>query len=626
MSSLSQEVQDIFQPPTQLQPPVCLNIDSTLSQYVNYSQSTFCSQYIYDNPSKFNVDSFHFDATIIENPTLENYHSLTQTLLSIQYSPMKLEPNPVGFCQFITTRIEQILNAIHINHSNTPLPRTLSETLLKLYEEESLPRSIVLMCLIIIGPPLSLNIRNLLWHGFFSPIDLNQTLISTLIVLYQTILPYSPVIQPKKIPERLLPFFNMPCPSISIDDINFHLNKCPFVFPERKSFIIQAFQKLPCNDMNHVFYGLYLISEMEHLLRVAFVTINDVDEIFGVANYSKYYSTMDVLLQKKVISSPTGLVVNRPSSINPLKVGKYKNSKKFSSTPPTTITPNTLTTNPNKLLTILTNDVVMILHDLFLNERGLKLRDCLSHGEYDYNTLPIQVDNNLLFTWYIILTKLNGWFESASIQESREIQNRFSFQSQFHPLSLFLQHHQQIQKCYKETNEYFSTYSYTEEIYDDYRDYQHATHVTKSIETMMNKMKKQYKNCLRIPIFGNSQLLTTLKYYEFILNEIEKTLLFIRSTHKSFTESLQSGTIKRRQKDALYKLLECWKEIHYVINHLLMVIQLVQFEGNEEIELKISKKVLECCTKLNRLLEKYCFKDYGEVVDQLIKDIEKILQ
>ena len=140
-----------------------------------------------------------------------------------------------------------------------------------------------------------------------------------------------------------------------------------------------------------------------------------------MANYSSYYITLDVLLQEYVIFNNDGIVVNRPSTKNEIKITKYKNMKKFDNNSNNNnnneekneIIENdkqTFDKKPNKLIEILGNEIIIKLYDLFLIENGIKLRDHLSHGEYDINSFSEQAKKSLLFIWYIIIVKINNYF------------------------------------------------------------------------------------------------------------------------------------------------------------------------------------------------------------------------
>ena len=59
-------------------------------------------------------------------------------------------------------------------------------------------------------------------------------------------------------------------------------------------------------------------------LRIIFISINDIKIIFGNANYSNYYITIDAMLQEYRIFNDDGIVVNRWSTKNDMKITKYE--------------------------------------------------------------------------------------------------------------------------------------------------------------------------------------------------------------------------------------------------------------------------------------------------------------
>ena len=126
-----------------------------------------------------------------------------------------------------------------------------------------------------------------------------------------------------------------------------------------------------------------------------------------MANYSSYYITLDVLLQEYIIFTDDGIVVNRPSTKNDIKITKYKNKKKYDNNSnnnnSNTEEKNEIIENEkqsfnkkqNKLITLLGEEIIIKLYDLFLIENGIKLRDHLSHGEYNINSLPNSISDTM---------------------------------------------------------------------------------------------------------------------------------------------------------------------------------------------------------------------------------------
>ena len=229
----------------------------------------------------------------------------------------------------ITSFIERILVSIHKENSNSILPRTLSEILLLISSEKILPAGIINLCFILIGPPTSLNLRNLLWHGFFNDEQFTNTFFCSLILLYQTLLEFDNKNDKyKELEEEHENYIKSFC-LIENDLVKNQINICKYLIPNRKEIIKYAINNIGLDSIENKINLLRLIVEFEHFLRICFISVNDINTKFGMANYSSYYITLDALLQENVIFNDDGIVVNRPSTKSDIKITKYKNMKKY---------------------------------------------------------------------------------------------------------------------------------------------------------------------------------------------------------------------------------------------------------------------------------------------------------
>ena len=215
-----------------------------------------------------------------------------------------------------------------------------------------------------------------------------------------------------------------------------------------------------------------------------------------MANYSSYYITLDVLLQEYVIFNNDGIVVNRPSTKNEIKITKYKNMKKFDNNSNNNnieekneIIENdkqTFNKKPNKLIEILGNEIIIKLYDLFLIENGIKLRDHLSHGEYDLNFFSEQAKKSLLFIWYAIIVKINDYFYKTKTDLNPDIINCLNLEPEFHPITTTKKKLKEIEILLNETNNYFINFDYSDEIYNDYRSNIHNSFVLKELNEIID--------------------------------------------------------------------------------------------------------------------------------------------
>ena len=401
VNSLSDEVQEIIKEGEKDEQCVSLKLQPFLQQFVTFEEGNGSNELITTDThgySVFNVDAFADEIDLNKKVTIDILKPYIKQLLSIRYKPL-LQCNKLSLCLMITTIIEKRLTSLHKQHSNTVLPRTFSEILVFMYNEHILPSNIINLCVILIGPPTGINLRNLLWHGFMNEEQITDTLFCSLVLLYQTIMNIEVNdIHHKELKQEQIEYFNQYV-EIPLDNVFEELMKCPYVIPCRKDCIVQCLNALRQDNINRDISLLRLFIEFEHFLRVSFIAINDVTIKFGLANYSSYYTTLAVLLQEMIVSNADGIAVNRPSTVNDIKIAKYKNTKKYGNSDSNG---TTFEKKPNQLITILGNEVIIKLHDLFLNEGGIKLRDNLSHGEYDIHSFPTTVDNTMIFIYYFI--------------------------------------------------------------------------------------------------------------------------------------------------------------------------------------------------------------------------------
>ncbi|GAB1226390.1 hypothetical protein ENUP19_0286G0005, partial [Entamoeba nuttalli] len=219
------------------------------------------------------VEDFH---EIIQTPTINHLKPLIDELLSVQFNVhLKDNIDRIGFCLFITTQIEKMITTIHKTKSSIQLPRTLSETLQKMYEEHTVPFGLILLCILIIGPPTGLNLRNLLWHGFMNDNEVTNTHLCLLVILYQTIQVYCHKIsEPKHLNILQLQFFNQVI-EIPNEELLSLIHSSSFILPNRRQPIEIIVKNTVQQGNNKIFSFMRMVVELEHLLRIAFITIND---------------------------------------------------------------------------------------------------------------------------------------------------------------------------------------------------------------------------------------------------------------------------------------------------------------------------------------------------------------
>ena len=201
-----------------------------------------------------------------------------------------------------------------------------------------------------------------------------------------------------------------------------------------------------------------------------------------------------------IVSNEDGIAVNRPSTVNDIKIAKYKNTKKYGNSDSNG---TTFEKKPNQLITILGNEVIIKLHDLFLNEGGIKLRDNLSHGEYDIHSFPTTVDNTMIFIWYIVLAKLNNYFYNENKEFFVQAKECLELPPTFHPIAMLnkqLQTERELLQC---TMKYFNDFDYSSDVFDDYRSTNENNFITNELREIESTICNACKNDTILPLFGN---------------------------------------------------------------------------------------------------------------------------
>ena len=643
INSLSDEVLNIFQ---ELNENKIVNVYSFkvipfFQQFISFdkfdlSEKTNTNKFITNSKdySVFNYNEFSEEIDLTKKITVEEIIPYIQKILSTKYN-LIVNINKLSLCLLITSFIERILVSIHKENFNSILPRTLSEMLIFISSEKILPTGIINLCFILIGPPISLNLRNLLWHGFLNDEQFTNTFFCSLVLLYQTLLEYDKKnYKYKELEEYHINYLNSYC-FIQNDMLINEINKCQYIIPNRKEIIKYSINNIGLNSIDNKIHLLRLIVEFEHFLRICFISINNINIKFGMANYSSYYITLDVLLQENIIFNENGIVVNRPSTKSEIKITKYKNMKKFVKKNKIEMEEKNENNNEdekikfekekNKLIRILGNDILIKLYDLFLIENGIKLRDHLSHGEYNIDNLPSSVIKSVLFIWYVVLVKMNDYFYNNKSNYNEAIIKCLNLESYFHPITNFKKQLKETEKLLNEVNLYFNIFDYSDEIYNDYKTNIHNSFISKDLNELIELMDKKMINNNNLKLFGNPILISNIKQCNLIINEINNGLKFVKETHELLINLLKDKTIKRRQEDTLFKLIKSIDELLIIFKSFYDISKTIIYDNNNLIKMKLYKQTISVASKINILLKTYSFDGYEKLINDFINKIKILL-
>ncbi|KAF9434361.1 hypothetical protein BGZ76_008137 [Entomortierella beljakovae] len=304
-----------------------------------------------------------------------------------------------------------------------PISKSASEIWFDLYENghfnqawlvgstvlEQLLRNIGAMKTMI-GSPLTLNIRNLLWHGFIIPSDdvplgaYGAMLISLTMTITQdirTALKEPLMIQhqyPKSFygedalrsqPLDPLSHFDSDYEKVAygqppslvdtkqlVDTFHQLISQSLFIAPGTKELWTEACLHLSRNNNSKFTFVISTLPLIEHALRLIYVAINHCKEDRKSALIAgEYYLTLDVILDKVV---PVEFY-NAQSDVL-LNLQGHQRIQ-------------------NKLHQDLGDSVMNLFSDLFIHGLGPRLRDRTSHGEFNYY-LMTQVEQETWFGYY----------------------------------------------------------------------------------------------------------------------------------------------------------------------------------------------------------------------------------
>jgi hypothetical protein len=210
----------------------------------------------------------------------------------------------------------------------------------------------VLKCLI--GSPLSLNLRNLVWHGFLQPTECSKHYSIFLILIFNFIGSKIEHSKPGRKPSNFKPISIYNSKLNGNFDLTVHediqsLVAKSTILPEAKRDLLVYIFKLNLIDKLYLKSIALLLPQLEFLLRKLYVIVNNVDSKHNLCAQEKhFYLTMNELLAEHVT------------------VHEQQNIK-------------------NKLVNRLGTSCFLLFYDVFMFEDGPRLRDRLSHGEYQLN-------------------------------------------------------------------------------------------------------------------------------------------------------------------------------------------------------------------------------------------------
>lgn len=292
--------------------------------------------------------------------------------------------------------------------------------------ESALNKSLINLIKLFIGSPHSLNLRNLLWHGFLQLNECSHYYECFLLLLLNKIgfdlksfKEKSNLLQlnedkflAKKVSNYKLRYLHsLQRDSEFYSNLNEYLRIIDnsSLINSNQMFIIKYTIKNSFKNENFIQTIILLLPLIEFLLRKLFIIENKFDLNRNLCAQEKmFYLTMDEILVEYVDTSHIG--ANATSDID-IK---------------------------NNLCSKLGDSCMILIHDLFMYNDGPRLRDRFSHGEYDLNeefdTISEEHEINGIYALICIYLTINLLNEepSSNLNYKNFIDNH---QCMYHPLA-----------------------------------------------------------------------------------------------------------------------------------------------------------------------------------------------
>jgi hypothetical protein len=228
--------------------------------------------------------------------------------------------------------------------------------------ETDLTKPFVDVLKLLLGSPLSLNLRNLVWHGFLQASECSKHYSIFLALIFNFVGLRVEQSKMQRIPtdklfRRQLSVYNSKLTHaldyfrsrrMNVDDqtTTRYLISTSLVSETRRKLLTHAFN-LNLINKNYVKSIVLILPQLEFLLRKLFVIVNNLDPKHNLcAQERQFYLTMNELLAERVSWHGE-------------------------------------TANKNLLAQRLGESCLLVFYDVFMFEDGVRLRDRLSHGEYE---------------------------------------------------------------------------------------------------------------------------------------------------------------------------------------------------------------------------------------------------
>ena len=302
----------------------------------------------------------------------------------------------------ITSVLERALGDVVLLRA-TQCPSLLRDLLMMKELEDLLSCTVVQLLQTLMGPPASLNLRNVVWHGFPRPGELSIQYVHALLCVTASIGKLLEDQEIYEIPHRDMVQITVPTlfSDVDLSQLNdvLQLFACSaFIAPS-----VSQFWQLTLELYASCQYGecvVVLLPQLELALRRVFIAVNECSHRILTAENTVLYTTLDEILDKLL---PDG--------------------------------------SENRLISAVGKSYLTLLLDCFHYPLGPRMRDHISHGEVLLTDISKDAALHLICICIAFASKFcSPDFSKGNVELVQSICNRAdSYESLYHPISVVKQ-------------------------------------------------------------------------------------------------------------------------------------------------------------------------------------------
>ncbi|XP_071162036.1 endoplasmic reticulum membrane-associated RNA degradation protein-like [Mytilus edulis] len=531
----------------------------------------------------------------------------------------------------VTSCLERALGDVYLLE-NTICPSMLKDILSSSTLKKIFGPTVVQVLRAVIGPPISLNLRNVIWHGFPTEQEISKRYTCFLLIVLPSLDQYLQ----GDIPHRSPIIFHQDSQYAEIlPDINDMTSEEMKILMQTSSFIPKYQLTLwnHCIDLYNTdkpgLAMVLLLPLLEHALRCQFSIVNNCPGRTITAEATTLYTTLDEILDQYVTENVE-----------------------------------------NKLPSEIGESIMEILMDLLTYPSGPRIRDRLSHGEADVFTFPKSLCTAVVIVTVHITSKYQPADDCCKKPWLKRIASWVNqYEALFHPVSLVKSKIKEVTKIAGQFNKHIE-YTYTldqrthwndKEIIDsNFQENDLITkettaiinllcnkwNIRKTIQEVLNRVFSPFADCsVFIGEMLNIKIQTLFRYKDSgsgnqdgeiinlllrIVTECETVITQVFTALQTRQEQLKNKTLRSRQRNNLQSLINCCFIIHQSVHLIvwLTTCDLVTIE-TKKLEEKKHIKCLKMVLQFTENLRTYTNSEnnkWMECVNLSIKTMDKLKQ